>query len=300
MKIRLSLAQNLLAKGMTDEAKYEVDEVLRVRKENNWPIRGALLEMTQSTWYRDATAKDGTNHYREWAKTATEILTSGLPWIDAVLGVKGVTIGEHKDLFAILDIRHDSDGIVSVPVKMKAFAALSEHPVGTSLAVQMDTEAEHPLIVGIRHRTGAPWDIISRVPTLVVRVNAERGITVLMAEDGVECMCYHNDVPTARTLIPGTVVACAIVKDAKRTKVRDVSAFGGAARSAYWKEYSGSFRPREKGGGHVGDVFAHARLTDGFVAGCMVRGMAVKTTDAGTRRSWWEAVSAATVAEPAP
>jgi len=297
VKIRLSLAQNLLAKGMTGEAKFEVDEVVRVRKENNWPIRDDLLEMTRSAWYHDAMSRDGSNHYREWAENATEILVSGLPWHDAVLGVKDVPIGEHKNLFAILDIRHDTDGIVSVPVKMKAFAALSEHPIGTTLAVQMDTASDRPLIVGIRYRNGVPWDIVSRVPTLILRVNAERGITVLMAEDGVECLCYHNDVPAARTLTPGTIVACAMVKDAKRTKVRDVSAFGGAAQSAYWKNYQGSFRPRENGGGHVGDVFAHARFTCGFIAGTMVRGIAVKTTDAKTRRSWWEAVNAKADAE---
>jgi len=130
-------------------------------------------------------------------------------------------------------------------------------------------------------------------------VNPERGITVLLAEDGVEYMCYHNDVPSSASVAPGMVVECAAVKDTKRTKVRDVAAFGGAAHSAYWKEYSGSFRPREKGGGHVGDVFAHARLTGGFVARSMVRGVAVKTTDAETRRSWWEAVSAARADEPA-
>jgi hypothetical protein len=285
---------------MNSEAKHEVDEVIRVRKEHGWPIRDELLEMTRTAWYRDTTAKDGTSQYREWAEKAAEVLTSGLPWRDAVLAVKNVTIGDHRNRFAILDVRHDADGIVSIPVKMNAFEVLGEHPAGAPLAVQMDTESVRPLVVGIRLRNGGPWDIVRRVPALVLRVNAEHGITALLAEDGVECVCYHNDVPAARGLTPGTVLSCAIVKDARRTKVRDVAAFSGSVHSAYWKEYGGSFRPREQGGGHVGDVFAHARLTGGFVAGSMVRGIAVKTTDAKTQRSWWEAVTAATVAEPAP
>ena len=261
-------------------------------KEHNWLIRGKLLEMTQSAWYCDATTKDGTNQYREWAAKAADVLTSGLPWHNAVLGVKDVTIGEHKDHFAIVDIRQDAADLVSIPVKKKAFGVLTAHPVGTALSVQMDTSSDRPLVVGIRQRNGKVWDIVAKVPALVVRVNTERGITTILAEDGEECVCYHNDVPSARSLTPGTVVECAVVKDTKRTRIRDVVTFGGSANSVHWKEYGGLFRPREKGGGHVGDVFVHARLTVGFVAEAMVRGVAIKATDSETRRSWWEAVSA--------
>lgn len=290
--VRMDLAEELQHAGCPDLAKHEVDEVVRVRQANGWPIREDLLEMTQADWYRNAQVTDGTTRYKEWAESASAVLTSGLPWHDAVLGVKGVTIGEHKNRFAILDIRQKADGIASVPVKMKAFAALADCPVGTPLALQIDTDSDRPLVVSVRVRDGQPWDILPAVPALVHRVNAERGVTTLLAEDGTECFAYHNDVSAARSLKPGTVVGCSVVKDARRTKVRNVSEFTGAAHSAFWKEYGGSFRPREQGGGHIGDVFAHARLTAGFAAGSTARGMAVKITDAETRRSWWEAVTA--------
>jgi cold shock CspA family protein len=290
--IRMDLVEELLHAGHSELAKHEVDEVIRVRQSNGKVMRDDLLEITRSDWYRNAQAKDGTTQYKEWAENAAAVLTSGLPWHDAVLGVKGVTIGENKVIFAILDIRQSADGIASVPVKMKAFALLADSPVGTPLALQIDTDSDRPLIVSVRVRDGEPWDILPTVPALVRRVNAERGVTTLLAEDGTECFAYHNDVSVARSLTPGSVVSCAIVKDARRTKVRNVSEYTGTARSALWRDYCGSFRPREQGGGHIGDVFAHARLTSGFAAGMTVRGMAVKTTDAETRRSWWEAVTA--------
>lgn len=290
--IRMELANELQSAGHLAQAKYEIEVVVRVREEHGWPIRGELLEMTRAEWYRSCTSMNDLEQYRIWARVASAVLTSGLPWHEAVLGVKDVLIGERKDRFAIIDVRTNTDAILSIPVKMRAFAVLVENQAGAALEIQMDDTSDRPLIVGLRTRNGKAWDILPQVPALVLRVNSERGVTTLLTDNGIECFCYHNDLPSSQFLIPGTFVLCSTIKDARRTKIHHVDIFDGTPNGSHWNAYHGPFRTREQGGGHVGDVFVHARLTDGLISGTTVRGIAVKKMDEQTRRSWWEAVSA--------
>ncbi len=296
LPIRTDLAIELVAAGHPDEARHEIECIVKLRMEHGWPIRDELLEITQSSWYQKANAVDGTKQYRIWSDKVAEVLTEGLPWYNAVIGAKNVTIGEHRDKFAIIDVRQDSGRIVSMPVKMRLFADLISLSLGCPVAVQLDSQQEIPMILGIRQREGCPWDIVEKIAALVVRVNLERGITTLITAGGEEVFCYHNEVPTAETFVPGTLVHCAVVKDSKRTRIRHLETHHDEVQSAFWKKFSGPFRPRERGGGHVGDVFVHERIANDVVAGSKLCGMAIRLTDHNTKRSWLEAVTATQVA----
>ena len=54
-------------------------------------------------------------------------------------------------------------------------------------------------------------------------------------------------------------------------------------------EFKGSFKPREKGGGHVGAVFVPAYLVDGASLASKVSGLAVRQ-HGESGDSWWVAI----------
>ena len=122
-------------------------------------------------------------------------------------------------------------------------------------------------------------------------VDANRGTRLPRAI----CVAYSNATCLNLNIAIRAVMLSSIVRDRRRTKVRHLTPFNGKVSSSHWREYSGTFRPREKGGGHVEDVFVHARLSAGFRVGCRVCGMAARRADEESQRSWWDAVSATTV-----
>ncbi|VGO14556.1 hypothetical protein PDESU_03119 [Pontiella desulfatans] len=292
LSVRMDLAKELHVAGYNEVAKHEIETVVQVRNSNNWPIRGELLDITRSAWFLGAVAKDGGVLFKKLALNATEVLTDGLPWHPANLGVKNVPVGKRKDMFAILDVRQEPDVVTSIFVKMKSFSDLLNSETGTALEVQFDDSSSKPVVVGLRLRSGETWDIIPKTIALIVRVNNDKGVTTLLTETGVECFCFYNDLPPAHSLLPGTVVHCGIVPDQKRTKVRFIEPYNGIISSSQWKDYCGVFRPREKGGGHVDCIFVHANLSAGFNKGSKVRGVAIKKLDTRNTRPWWDAVTA--------
>jgi hypothetical protein len=292
LRVQADLAMELMAQEYFPEARRELETSAGIRREHGWSIPEALDKALSEPRIAKVEVAANTARLREKAAEAEEALWDDAPWLDAVLGAKQVRMGERNDLFAIMDVRREDGKMTSVPVKMRELGLLSDCPVGTPASVKLGAvHAQRQRVVALRQREARPWDCLPRIAALVLRVNEAKGAVALLDEHGTESVCYWNETPESRTLSPGDVVQCAAVQSPTRVRVRFVERAKTSLTGSFWRPYQGVFRPREKGGGHSGDVFLAERLCTQLVSDDTAAGMARKRTDERTGRAWWEAVT---------
>ena len=86
-KVKLHLAAMLIERGEYDKAKFEIDEVVSYRSDNDQKIPQTAAKMMEQDWY-SSTIATSTNwdFYLDHAKAAEELLYSELAWINANFG----------------------------------------------------------------------------------------------------------------------------------------------------------------------------------------------------------------------
>jgi len=292
LTVRGDLAKELVFQGYHDLAKYEIQQVIEVRQAHGWPIRGEVSEIQNSSWFASSRPREDKEAYVNWAKDAQEILAEDLPWSRAVLSVPKAFLGKEQKEGSIIDFAEGRVGLMSIPVKQKQFPQLANLPAGTALDARIDISGAIPRLVDLRQRSAAKWDILEISTALVKYSNTERGFSILLLIDGRTARAYHSDIPEAAKLCAGTFVGCRVVPDRDGSKVRNITGEVPQCSSIFWRPFNGEFISRDKGGGHVNDVFVPEYLSKGYQEGDSVSGLCAKTIDRITKKSWWEAVTA--------
>jgi hypothetical protein len=73
--LRIRLCRILISKDLYNEAKTEINEIVRVRTENGYNISSEILNWQQSVWYNTAIAMDSNNrYYRQHFMLAESVL----------------------------------------------------------------------------------------------------------------------------------------------------------------------------------------------------------------------------------
>lgn len=293
--VRQQLASALRAAGHDDEARHEVEAVVALRQQRGWKVPDELAVLQGQDWFQAATAREGKALFRRLAAQADEILVRDVPWVRALLQARDVPGERGPSAIVLVELQ---GGQETVRLRMNAFDELKRLQAGETLTVRITTEGEHKRIFALQRREGQPWDLLPELCGIVVRVNQQKGVTSLMLANGETSLAHHDGLPEAAGLRAGDFV---FVRSAPGRGVGSARTFRRCDEppaSQHWRPFEGGFRSREKGGGHVGDVFVEAHLASGLEAGCQVRGVAVKQkSDNGS--SWWSAVLA-TATEEAP
>ena len=292
LNVRVDLADELAASGHHDLARHEIQCVVDLRNARGWSVRDRLKELLGAEWFANATPCEDRDAYARWAEDAQEALTEDLPWHKAILAVPRALLGKDRRPGSLIDVATDASCVMSIPVRKKTFPQLETLKAGTALDARIVITGEYPLIVAIRLRIGEPWDILAPEDAIVEHINDVKGVTMLLLADGRLARAYHSDVENAAQTSIGSFVSCRFVDDRETAKVRWMETATHTPQSEFWRSYSGEFRPREKGGGHVGNVFIPARMSNGFITGSAVSGVAIQRTDRDTHRSWREALRA--------
>lgn len=293
LNVRVDMAEELASSGYHDLARQELQCVVDTRQAHGWPVRGRLQKLLAASWFATASPREDRDAYAKWAEDAQEALTEDLPWLKAILAVPHLLLGKEQRPGSLIDVADEASRILTIPVRKKGFPELDALKPGCPLDVRLALSGEHPRIVAIRSRSGQAWDVLSPVDAIIEHASIDRGVTMLMLADGRIARAFHSDVEDAAQMPSGAFVICRVVDDRDLARVRWIAAAPHPLQSSHWRAYSGEFKPREKGGGHVANVFIPARMISGFTAGGPVSGVAIQRTDRDTHRSWWEALTAA-------
>jgi|GEM_PF-6826754 len=286
LNVRQQLASALHKAGYDGEARYEIEALIALRQQHGWKIPDELARLQKEDWFEAAKATEGMELFRSLSGLADDVLMHDIPWTDALLLAKDVQ-GEKGPLGIVLvDL---PTGTESIRLRMNAFDVLGELQAGAPISVRVATDGIHKRILALKERAGQPWDLLPETCAIVTRVNREMGMTSLLLKNGEISLAHHDVLPEAAQVHAGDFLYTRSAPGRDVKHARTLRRCDKAEPSQYWKSFDGSFKPRAKGGGHVGDVFVPDLLAGEFTAGCQVHGVAIKQT--GNRGdSWWVAV----------
>lgn len=75
LNIRMDIAKLLISRKLFEEAKFEIDEVIKVRKENDWKLNEDLNHLITKEWYQNSVSKtSNTSLYSNYSILAEELL----------------------------------------------------------------------------------------------------------------------------------------------------------------------------------------------------------------------------------
>jgi len=290
LTVRHDLASALHAFGHDDVARHEIELVIELRQQHQndgWKIPPELASLQEQGWFKAAEPKDGTDLFRTLAKQADDILMHSIPWTRALLQARDVPGQKAPLAIVLLEL---PTGPETVRLRMTAFDVLGDLQPGTPISVRVTTADDHKHVLALERRDGQPWDLLPEFSAIVTRMNQHKGVTnLLLLSSGETSLAHHDDLPEAAKLHPGNFVHVRSTAGRDVKHARTLRASFQPDPSPFWKSFEGLFRPREKGGGHVGDVFVPAYLVDGVSVASKVSGLAVKQRgDRGD--SWWVAI----------
>jgi hypothetical protein len=77
---RQKLTDILIKQNKFQEAKTEIEKILLARNDNNWKIPKQISEWTEQDWFKNnASLKDNFSFYKQYLKSAEEILFADIP-----------------------------------------------------------------------------------------------------------------------------------------------------------------------------------------------------------------------------
>lgn len=80
VKVRQTFAEMLVQMKMYNEAKTEIQKLIKTREEHGWKLPNQIVQWTEQNWYKSATPKKDNKHlYSNHAMKAEEILFQDIP-----------------------------------------------------------------------------------------------------------------------------------------------------------------------------------------------------------------------------
>jgi len=283
-----------MARGHQGEGRYLLEKAKSVRFQHNWKIPAELATALASS--DGVPAVDAEILLKELAVQADEVLLADLPWHRGVVSALNKEFkredGTAKQFhFIAVELDGQTRCLDCRVPANKAFRVLEKMFIGAPIWVRVDRSGERPRVLSIKPREdGSPWDVYPEMIGIVERVNTEKGVAVVLLDNGREALAYKSDIPEANNWATGDFVACRSSEHNGKVRVLVARSVSEAKTSPYWKGFSGEYKPRTNGpGGHVNGVFIHERLRSGQEYIHLVSGIAVQRRgDDG--RGWWEAI----------
>ncbi len=300
--VRQAFAQDLKEDGHLAAAKHEIEQIIQIRTKEEWKIGNDLLQEQRSDWFQQTEAsKDNTDLYRQYSAAASEILTEGLPWINAIV----TWHQEAKDdkpgrTFVGVNTK---TGVVEIPVKHGKQPQIAAIDKGAPIKVKIQMDGDHPVIVTFAQRDdGNPWDLYKEMPGVIssIRSNEHSSFVTLSAEHSVRLK--HEEFREAEGWAIGSTVRVRIrvrkKEDRQFIDVLTARRTDEPPPDGICKPFHGPFRQKEgQGFGFADDVFVPPYLVAeaGITAECQVEGVAIRDWDKSKNRASWRAMKISAV-----
>ncbi|MEN9269855.1 MAG: hypothetical protein Q6L49_03750 [Thermostichales cyanobacterium HHBFW_bins_127] len=273
LTVRQQLAVALHVAGYDHEARYEIETVVRVRQQHGWRIPESIQSLQGEVWYKEAVAQKNIELFRTLALQADEILLDDIPWSRALLQATGIQ-GKRGAAAILLVELGSGQQVIWLP--MNAFSNLKDLRAGTPLSVRVLSDRKHQRILALQQRDGQLWDLLPEIPAIVTRIHKQKEVTVLLLKNGETSLASHGDLPESMNLNVGDFVYVRSVSSRNIKHAKTMQKCNQPVESEHWKSFQGEFRPRQKGGGYVKDVFIPAHLLVEGIVETNLSGLAVK------------------------
>lgn len=86
VKSRLNMAINFISKNLYNEAKTEIELLVKARELNGWRISNQIINWQSEEWYKNAIAnRSNYNFYKNYTGIAESLLFSDVPEVNAIV-----------------------------------------------------------------------------------------------------------------------------------------------------------------------------------------------------------------------
>lgn len=197
-KVKLKLAGLLVERGDVEKAKLELDEVVEFRTNSDLSIPDDANHLISQDWFEN-TKPSSSNHqfYLDQALDAEELLYSGLPWKNAVMGEQFTL--EHKPGKFRRKIYVESTGFPFEVVVPESKVLMIEAKPGRCLKLkgEYDDNQRFQVYAVEKRSECADWDIFDERIGVVDHVNTQKELIHFIIDrklDGVVPFSELNDI----------------------------------------------------------------------------------------------------------
>jgi len=174
-KVKIKLAELLVKREYLDRAKFEIDEIVKYRSQQDQNISDEAKKLISLPWYNDQQpAKSNKEFYREQAVLAEELVHADIPWRRGVLGETYTSKSNPEKPRRKIYI--ESDGLpveVSFP---ESKISLPHKQAGIALNIKGEDDLEGRFqIYSLEQREDDEnWDIFEELVGVVDHINDQK------------------------------------------------------------------------------------------------------------------------------
>lgn len=297
-KLRLKLAEALIAAGELARAKWEVERVIAFRMESGQKLPDAASQIATQSWYADTgPAESNRDYHRARAADAEALLLRDMPWIPAVIGERFTVSTAEGKTRTRRRMFMDSGGATPREISIRD-SELPFRNASPGEPVQLKGEFEtgdkfH--LYKIERRPGANWDVVPAQVGVIDHINEDKQVAhVIVARD------VDGVLPLSALAGPihvGETVAVRLAiymsKQGERYRILSAEPTSEPPDAAVLKPFESTVRASGSMGFTDNDIFIPPDLmkTSGVTDGGMVSGLALLNFNKKRKQWGWKAIS---------
>jgi len=194
--VRIKFAELLVQKSLYSEAKYEIDQAIKSRKNEGWKLTETLVHYQDSEWYTNSTAT--TNNlalYKQYTGLAESLLFDSLPWLNASVGNTFTTPknpDKPKRKIYISIARKSTPIEIAVSEKRYQFKKMEQ---GTGLRIKGEYDAENRFQIYLiePRETTLKWDIFPEYIGVIDHINNEKKLAHFIVDRKIDGVLHFTD-----------------------------------------------------------------------------------------------------------
>lgn len=206
--VRLKFAELLILNEHWNEAKFEIETVVKSKKEEGAVVSEKLINYQKTEWYQKALDKKSNNDfYNAHKQLAEEFIFHSLPWMNASLG-ETFTIPERPDKPRRKIFIQLPNEIIDQAVSDKKFNTWKNYKVGESIKIKGEYDKDNLFQIYLldKRNTGENWDIFNwhnGIITQIVNKETDKSTSIRVSiilnkqliEGFVDTSCIVGKIP---------------------------------------------------------------------------------------------------------
>ncbi len=195
-KVKIKLAEQLSRINHASEAKFEIDQLIHYRSENNQKIPEAAEILMRTSWYQDAiSSSSNRGFYLQKAPFAEELLYSDLPWMSANLGEMFFIEGKKHKPRRKLYVK--SDALPFEATILESKLTFDVRKLGSALKIKgkFDNENRFQVYVIECRDSDKYWDIFEEKIGIVDHVNINKKLIHFMIDRSIDGVIHFSKLP---------------------------------------------------------------------------------------------------------
>jgi len=218
-KVKIKLAELLIEIQGYSQAKFEIEEVINYRLDNNQKIPNSVELLKTHAWYDETSATTSNRvFYTNHAPVAEELLYSNLPWIDGILGeCFSIDAKPNKPRRKLYIHSSPIPFEISIP---ESKVLINDTELGKGIRVKGEYDNENRFqVYTLEKRDGSTeWDIFDEHIGVVDHINTQKKLIHFIVSRNIDGIIRFSDLKSK--FLEGDPIAVRVSKYISRQGTR--------------------------------------------------------------------------------